>query len=378
MRKPARIAPLLLLSALAGYLYWAQLRPSVTPLVTSTSEWASPLAANQGRPGERGNLLGIQPELFPQDYQSPAHLRHKLATYLQQARDQGVLNEKTVAVLPEHIGTWLVASDEKNALYHAQSLNEAMAWLAASNPVALVQALFAAQGEERLSDALFRMKAAQMARDYQAVFGGLAKEFEITLVAGSIVLPAPEVIGEQLIAGDGPLFNVSQVFARDGRPLGQPQRKVYPIRDEQGFTAASAEQLHSVETPAGRLGVLICADSWYPAGYQQLAEQKVDLIAVPAFLTGNGNWSKPWGGYNGAATPADVQLKPGELSEGQAWQRLSMPGRLNSSGAAAGITVFMRGQLWDMGSDGHSLLSNGSHHSAVADGKGARLANIWL
>jgi hypothetical protein len=254
-----------------------------------------------------------------------------------------------------------------------------MAWLAASNPLRLLRALVAAEGSERLSDALFRMKAQQMASDYQALFGGLAKEYGITLVAGSIVLPQPQVVDGRLAAGSGPLFNVSLVFGRDGAPLGQPQRKVFPIHEEQGFTAAArANQLHTVETPAGRLGVLVCADSWYPASYQQLAQQQVELIAVPAFLTGNGNWDKPWGGYNGAATPTDVQLKPGELSEGQAWQRLSMPGRLASSGATAGITVFMRGQLWDMGSAGHSLLSHNGQQAIAEDGPGARLVNLWL
>lgn len=365
-----------LMTCLGGYLYWAQQRPA---LGHHLSDLRSELAANQGEPSGRGNLLGIQPELFASDYQSSARLRLKLAAYLEHARSAGLLNDKTVAVLPEHIGTWLVASGEKPELYQASSVNQAMAWLAASNPLRLLRALVAAEGSERLSDALFRMKAQQMASDYQDLFGSLAKEYGITLVAGSIVLPQPQVVDGRLETGSGPLFNVSLVFGRDGAPLGQPQRKVFPIREEQGFTAAaSAAQLQTVDTPAGRLGVLVCADSWYPAGYQQLAQQQVELIAVPAFLTGNGNWDKPWGGYNGAATPADVQLKPGELSEGQAWQRLSMPGRLASSGAAAGITVFMRGQLWDMGSAGHSLLSRDGQQAIAEDGPGARLVNLWL
>ncbi|MCY1522329.1 hypothetical protein D9M68_571780 [compost metagenome] len=169
------------------------------------------------------------------------------------------------------------------------------------------------------------------------------------------------------------------MFGADGAPLGQPQRKVYPIRDEQGFTAAApAAALQVVDTPAGRLGVLICADSWYPAGYAELARHGAQLLAVPAFLTGNGHWSQPWGGYNGAPTPADVALHPGELSEGEAWQRLALAGRLPDSGARAGITVFMRGQLWDMGSDGQSLIATPQRHRLATDGQGARLINLWL
>ncbi|MGH8433609.1 MAG: nitrilase-related carbon-nitrogen hydrolase [Pseudomonas sp.] len=376
MRKLLSFAAItLLIAAISAYAVWTEWRPRGHYL----SDLRSQIALNQGQPGERGNLLGIQPELFSGDYQSVDLLHLKLAAYLEKARSEGLLNHRTIAVLPEHIGTWLVASGEKPEVYQARTVKEAMAWLAASNPLKLARALISAQGEDRLADALFRMKGNAMARDYQDLFGGLAKEFGITLVAGSIVLPEPRVENGALMVGTGPLYNISLVFGSDGAPLGQPQRKTFPIRDEQGFTAAApVAALQVVNTPAGRLGVLICADSWYPATYIELARSGVELLAVPAFLTGNGHWSKPWGGYNGAVTPADVTLKPGELSEGEAWQRLAMAARLSSSGAQAGVTVFMRGQLWDMGSDGQSLLATPSQYSLASEGQGARLINLWL
>ncbi|MBF7729293.1 nitrilase-related carbon-nitrogen hydrolase [Pseudomonas sp. N040] len=365
----------LLLAAVAGYAGWTQYRPESLFL----SDLRSEVALDLGVPGERGNLLGIQPELFANDYRSAEQLRLKLSAYLDKARSAGLLNGKTIVVLPEHVGTWLVASGEKNQVYSAASVSEAMAWLAASNPLQLLRALPSAKGADRLADALFRMKAAQMAADYQALFGGLAKAYGITLVAGSIVLPEPRVENGVLLPGDGPLYNVSLVFAADGQPLGQPQRKVAPIVDEQGFTAAApASALQVVDTPAGRLGVLICADSWFPQTYQALAGQQVELLAVPAFLTGNGGWDKPWRGYNGLPTPADVRLKAGELTEGDAWQRMAMAGRIGQSGARAGITVFMRGQLWDLGSAGHSLVADQTQHVLAADESGARLINLWL
>ena len=376
MRKSLGLLSLCILSAaIASYVTWIQIRPNEHYLPDLRSQ----LVLNQGQPGDKGNLLGIQPELFAADYQSPEHLRLKFAAYLNKARTEGLLNSKTIVVLPEHTGTWLVASGETPEVYQAASVSDAMLWLAAGNPLQLAYALLNAQGQDRLADALFRMKAEQMAHDYQAIFGSLAKEYGVTLVAGSIVLPAPMVKNGVLQVSDGPLYNVSQVFASDGTALGQPQRKVVPIIDEQGFTAASpASALKVIDTPAGRLGVLICADSWFPENYAALAGQHVDLLAVPAFLTGNGNWSKPWGGYNGAATPTDVDIKPGELTEGQAWQRMAMAGRINQGGAQAGITVFMRGQLWDLGSDGQSLVASQGQHALADEGHGARLINLWL
>ncbi|WP_374980310.1 carbon-nitrogen hydrolase family protein [Pseudomonas solani] len=369
------LASALFAGVLVSYAIWTDERPVGHYL----SDLRSEVALNLGEPGERGNLLGIQPELFAADYQSVDRLRLKLAAYLEKARSEGLLNERTIVVLPEHIGTWLVAAGEKNQVYSAHSLDDAMLWLAAANPMKLARALVAAEGKQRLVDALFRMKATRMAGDYQTLFGGLARDFGITLVAGSILLPEPRIEGGNLLAESGPLYNVSLVFDHKGLPIGQPQRKLYPIRDEQGFTAAAgAEQLKVLDTPAGRLGVLICADSWYPAGYAALREQGVELLAVPAFLSGNGSWSKPWNGYNGAPTPADVKLRAGELSEGEAWQRLAMAGRLPDSGARAGLTVFLRGQLWDLGSDGPGLGTDANGTRVADAGRGARLLNIWL
>lgn len=366
-----------LIAALTTYAMWAADRPVGHYL----SDLRINLAVDQGTPADRGNLLGIQPELFPTDYQSPERLHRKLAAYLQKAQDQGLLNEKTVVVLPEHVGTWLMISGEKDELYQAASLAQAMNWLAVSNPLKFARALISARGERRLDDAHLRMKAKGMAKDYQALFGGLAKEFHVTLVAGSIVLPEPSVIDGSLKIGRGSLFNSSVVFGRDGLPIGQPQRQMHPIFDEHDVIAANGEHtLNVVDTPAGRLGVLIGSDSWYPDNYRKLDDQGVQLVAVPAFVVGRGTWDKPWRGYKGLSTPSSVSLKAGELSEGQAWHRLTLTAQPPSSLAMGGMSVFLRGQFWDKGSAGQSFLSTHGQHYADANGHGhgARLLNLWL
>lgn len=57
-----------------------------------------------------------------------------------------------------------------------------------------------------------------MAEQYQTLFGGLAKEFGVTLVAGSIVLPEPAIDNGKLKLGSGPLYNSSVTFGSDGQP----------------------------------------------------------------------------------------------------------------------------------------------------------------
>ncbi|MBV6753641.1 carbon-nitrogen hydrolase family protein [Pseudomonas chlororaphis] len=367
----------LLLAAVAGYGVWTQQRSSGHYL----SDLRIRLSVNQGVAGAHGNLLGLQPELFPNDYQNPARLHRKLAAYLQQARSLGLLNDKTIVVLPEHIGTWLLLRGEKDDLYQALDQQEAMNWLMLGNPLKLLGALFNAKGRSFLEDARLRMKAKSMAQDYQAVFGGLAKEFGVTLVAGSIVLPDPSVEQGSLKIGKGALYNVSLVFAADGRPLGQPQRKLYPTFDERGYIKGGGRQeLNAVQTPAGRLGVLIGSDSWYPDNYRRLDELGVSLIAVSASLPGKNSWEQPWRGFKNAATPAEISLRPGELGEGEAWHRLTLISRVPSSQSTAGMTVFLRGQFWNQRYSGQSFISQDGRSIDGQDGsdRGARLLNLWL
>jgi predicted amidohydrolase len=244
----------------------------------------------------------------------------------------------------------------------------------------LARAWLSAREPDRIAASLFRVKAPAMARAYQAVFSSLARQYAVTLVGGSIVLPAPQVRDGQVLAGAGPLYNVSAVFGPDGRAAPRLARKVVPTTAEQPFTApAPVAELPIFETPAGRLGVLICADSWYPAPYQRLQAQAVELVAVPSSITSAGLWDKPWGGYDGAARPADVDpADVGRLTEGQAWRKYALAGRLGSSGAAHGVNVFLHSALWDLSGDCGQALAVSRGQVLQSSGAGAALLNVWL
>ncbi|KPC58315.1 Hydrolase [Pseudomonas amygdali pv. morsprunorum] len=377
MRKLFAICLILLsIASLVSYAVWTGHRPAGHYL----SDLRIRLAINEGEPGERGNMLGIEPELFPTDYQNTDRLHRKLAAYLQQARDYGLINHRTVVVLPEHIGTWLFASGEKDELYQAATVDEAMDWLSWSNPLQFITAMLSAEGQDRVDDAHLRLKARSMARDYQALFGGLAKEFGITLVAGSIVLPEPSVENGQLKVGKGALYNSSLTFGSDGQPLGQPQRQLYPDRFQKRYVhTASDAPLNVLDTPAGRLAVLIGSDSWYADNYARLNQSGAQLIAVPAFVIGKATWSEPWR----KPRHSSIDMAADNPSEGEAWHRLTLIGRPAQSSAQAGVSVFMRGQFWNQGVAGQSFASHAGQTIAEPSSDngpagGARLINLWL
>lgn len=325
------------------------------------------------------HLVAIQPWLDQRHYQSPDRLRAHLGAYVAEARNAGQLGEGSIVVFPEHVGTWLVAARAPHASFTANSTTGAMTHLILANPVPFALALARSPEDDRLAAAVFRMRAASMARDYQSVFSGLAREYQTTIVAGSIVLPNPSVIEGEIRPGEGPLYNVSAVFGPDGQVHDELVRKLHPIPDEAGFTAAASPQdIPVFHTPAGRLGVLICADSWHPDAYAPLTENRADFIAVPAFLQPSGVWTQPWGGYT-TGWPDDAdRADAGRLTEGQAWQTYSLAGRLNAAGARQGVTAFLRGELWDLGSDGANILVEGNTHRVAGEMDGASISALQI
>ena len=332
-----------------------------------------------GADAGRGNLLAIQPELQLADYVSAEALLARLDGLFAAARRHGWLGPRSVAVLPEYLGAWLVAADEPPALYHAARLRHAMARLALRHSLGFARELLRGGAPDRAKAALFRCKAGRMAALYGEVCATLARRYSATIVAGSIVLPTPQVRSGRILCGAGPLQNVAAVFHPNGLADDQLARKRFLTRAEQSFLAPAASAPPVYETPAGRLAVLVCADAFFPASYAALAGRGALLLAVPSYLEAAGVWRAPWPGYNGHPAPADVDLRDvGAIDERAAWLKYGMAGRIAAAEIAYGANVFLRGGILELGSDGASLLAR---HGAVHEtrhGAGAALANLWI
>lgn len=275
------LVTLIVAGCLLAFLLWAERRPDAHYLSDLRSSISSEPAPAQAR----GNLLMIRPQLYPMDYQSPAHLRLKLAAALDNARDAGLLGPDTLVVLPEHIGTWLLARGEKVEFYQARSRQEVRDWLLLGNPLLAIKALLLNLDAERLDEALLRMKAEQMADDYQQLFAGLAREYRVTLLAGSILLPEPRVEDGRLRSGEGPLRNLSLVFSPQGTIQGSPHLEPWPWRAD--ATAAQRLSVGAVHYRVER--------DWRP-GYPQSTVHLVDgdMSSPALFLRGKLDW--PIGG----------------------------------------------------------------------------------
>lgn len=306
------------------------------------------------------NIVAIQPYMLTSDYLTEERFYNKLNLYFDAARQQGYFNERTVVLLPEYLAAWLVIVNEKQSVATAASIDEAMRIIILSNPVSfMIQYLRSGLGHNRTASAIFKMKAAVMAEVYSTVFSQLAKKYQVTIVGGSILLPGPSV-RERTIVTDlsASLYNITCIFHPDGSIDSQVVKKAFPIQAELPLIqACPVKDIPVFDLPAGKTAVLICADSWYPESYKQADSLKAEIVLVNSYATGNNTMTGLWKGYDGSAMPSDVDPRDvGSLTELEAWKKYALPGRLSSTGAHIGVTVFLRGQLWDLGADGTLFL----------------------
>ncbi|EMN81875.1 nitrilase-related carbon-nitrogen hydrolase [Leptospira interrogans] len=333
-----------------------------------------------GKNLKKGNLLGIQPWMYPIDYSNEINFSKKIQSYLEEASKKGYINPKTIVVFPEYLGTWLVVAGEKTSVVKSNKLEDSMRTLILSNPVSFIFNFFKAQGKDKIRDALFRMKAEKMLSIYSNTFSGMAKKWGVTIVAGSILLPEPYILEGKIQIRNGALKNVSYVFLPDGRVAENSPEKIYPIEDEKPFVAASTlKNLKIIQSPMGKIGVLVCADSWYPEVYEIFKKQNVNFVVVPSYVAPDGAMSEVWKGYNGSKNPTDIRLEDvHRISEGEAWLKYALAGRILKSGATHGMNVFLRGSLWDLGSDGEIILVHRSMVRTFPKIYGASIVNLWL
>lgn len=304
--------------ALALYALWTRVGRRAPRVVVDTRPL---LQQSFGLDRSRGNIVGVQPFMTHADYASAANYFAKLDSYFQSAAASGWLNAKSVIALPEYVGTWLLLAGEKNSIASMRSTTLGMLLLIVSNPIRFLYYLLRSNCD--VTAALFRMNAESMASIYHNTFSRLALKYGVTIAAGSVLLPSPSVSasGALLVTEVfAPLENVSVLYRPDGSADPRIVRKVHMTPDEAGFTRAGElpTSLPVYDTPIGRLGSLICADSWYPDVYSYLQQQRCDAIVVGAWVYPYGVMEAPWGGYvPPECHPADVPREDiGKISEG--------------------------------------------------------------
>ena len=109
---------------------------------------------------------------------------------------------------------------------------------------------------------------------YDGVFGGLAQEFDVTLAAPSAYLPDPL---------DGVLRNLAVIYGPGGERLGYQAKRVLHPEDED--LAQPGHEWNVIQTPVGRIGLMLGGDLLYPEVGRLLAYQGAELLIAQGAAT---------------------------------------------------------------------------------------------
>ncbi|KAK0391459.1 hypothetical protein NLU13_0960 [Sarocladium strictum] len=138
----------------------------------------------------------------------------------------------------------------------------------------------------------FALTTAQ-AQGYLQRYQRLAAELHVNICAGTIVLHAWDPIdGKQ-----PPYINTSYFIDHHGQVLGEYTKTNLWIPERQHLTSnidharqtqtenATFSPHQVIETPLGRVGILVCWDTAFPEAFRQLVLAGAKIIIIPSFWT---------------------------------------------------------------------------------------------
>jgi nitrilase len=127
--------------------------------------------------------------------------------------------------------------------------------------------------------ALLRANAVSLLGSDLAPLTAAAKEHEVTVVCG--------IHERDAQYSGGTLYNTVVVIGPDGKLLNR-HRKLMPTNPERMvWGQGDASGLKVVDTPVGRIGTLICWESYMPLVRYALYAQGIELYVTPTYDTGD-------------------------------------------------------------------------------------------
>lgn len=285
-------------------------------------------------------LIAVQPFMRLADYQTVEAFAAKIAGLTERIADarerdaNGRFVHPAVVVFPEHIGTFLSIAGYGELVRDGDDVDAVLRRVVLGNPLRFLWSLLSHRTLSP-SAAVLLAESAKMRDAYRRAFRAAALRLDATVIAGSIILPdnADGLDAETFRPADNRLYNVSYTFAPDGRCVSATRKVnlVPTLEDTLPLVPGPAEAVTAVESPCGRIGVMICYDgfrephtahepAFCPLG-SRLAAAGVEIVAQPS--ANPWPWNDPWV----FAEPGEHQLRREQwLREGLFSQLPGMPG----------------------------------------------------
>lgn len=215
-------------------------------------------------------LVAIQMQYRLEDYRSAESFRERVLTLMRNLRQRHPKGEMLV-VFPEDVGLGLIFTQDFKRIQTSKTMVEAGLRLMEHYQI---NAFGAEGGFAGATRALLRTLSPFMERVYHETFAEAARTAKAWIVAGSAPIAQNECV-----------YNVSYTYNPKGeRVLVQRKINLVPLEQESGLNLCVApRELPTINTPAGKLGVLICLDGFYHELIDQHAKRGVRVLAMPSF-----------------------------------------------------------------------------------------------
>ncbi|XDD42622.1 hydrolase, carbon-nitrogen family protein [Leptospira sp. WS60.C2] len=277
--------------------------------------WTDVTIQTNGTDRKYGNLVGIQLVLKPEDYVREEWWKERIEETLMKGRTAGIFDRKTIVIFPEHLGSGLVFLNEKSRFLNADTLEEALR----------------TKGENYSLRELILSKSELMAEVYVRVFSGLAKEYKVPILGGTILLPNPKIVkGSLVLDPTGPLYNVAIPFSADGK-LMEPLVKKSVLSEEELklYNAGEQNQDRIWIVPGWKVAILIGQEVFDASLYARLTGKAIDGLISPAAVFPEMKWSGV------------------EITDTNVWKNEGMQKYIKTTRAQDLVQVFLSGHLFE-------------------------------
>lgn len=319
-----------------------------------------------------GNIIAIQAFMHILDYSSEDRFFEKINSYLIEAKKKGLLRENTFVVFPEHIGTALVLLGEKNEVYAANTVSSAFSKIAIGDLISYLKTSFLNPNKSS-GEVIFKMKASNMKKVYVDTFGKLSRLYGVTILAGSILLPEPEIEESQndIILKNGSILNASFLFLPDGKinlkfgvkhNLAAMERQIAI-----GRIPENAFLIHN------NIGIVMSNDSLYNSIYGEKFKDK-DVILVPSAI-----FEKDEIDWTSADIYGSKEAPDKNLTQSELWRNFNVFEKTKQSlSNRIALQVVLLGKFFELNLDGETAAVYRYIATEGLDNKSAAILNIWF
>ncbi len=293
----------------------------------------------------RVNLVAVQVRAELDDYADAGSFRRRMSGLMERAEQKVDFSLPTIVSFPETIGLWLSFVPE--VYEQIRDCSTIVGALRRAIPRNLRRFLGACWRYRTVGvPTIFLETALDAEAIYRETFSDLARTYGCYLQAGTIYVPHVEdepVKGRHLL--DRKVHNIAYLFGPNGLCLLRvPKRNLSPPLEYRfGFTPGETIELRPIDTPLGRLGILICYDGFHETLVERYDSMGVQIVLNPSHS--DRNWEQP-AGFNGAITVGDVWKRHGVGA--------LIQGRLNIRYA---VVAMMAGRVLDLEGQGCSHIA---------------------